>query len=46
MAKLEVLAGLKSLEYLKEGDVLFMDGSLTHLEGEAPILFNELKKRV
>lgn len=44
MAKLEVLAGLKSLEYLKEGDVLFMDGSLTHLEGEVPILFNKLKK--
>jgi len=44
MANLEVLAGLKSLEYLKEGDILFMDGSLTHLEGESPILFNKLKK--
>lgn len=46
MANLEVLAGLKSLEYLKEGDLLFMDGSLTHLEGQSPILFNKLKKEV
>lgn len=44
MANLEVLAGLKSLEFLKEGDILFMDGSLTHLEGESPIIFNKLKK--
>ncbi|MGB9750244.1 MAG: DNA double-strand break repair nuclease NurA [Caldisericia bacterium] len=44
MAKLEICAGLKSLEYLKEGDILFMDGSLTHLEGEVPSLFNKLKK--
>jgi len=44
MAKLEILAGLKSLEYLKEGDILFMDGSLTHLEGEVPSFFYKLKK--
>lgn len=44
MAKLEILAGLKSLTYLNRGDLLFMDGSLSHLEGENPILFNKLKK--
>lgn len=43
MAKLEVLAGLKSLEYLKSGDIIFMDGSLTHLEGTVPELFNRFK---
>ncbi len=44
MAKLEILAGIKSLTYLNKDDFLFMDGSLTHLEGENPVLFNKLKK--
>lgn len=40
MAKLEVLAGLKSLEYLKEGRYFNMDGSLLTLKEKCLLLMN------
>lgn len=44
MANLEIEVAKEAMNYLKERDFIFMDGSLTHFEGENPKEFNELKK--
>lgn len=42
MAKIEIEAAKESIDYLKSGDIIFMDGSLNHFKGEAPQEFNSL----
>ena len=42
MAKLEILVATDSVDFLKEGDLLIMDGSLTHFQKQAVREFNEL----
>lgn len=45
MAKLEIDVAKESINYLNEGDIIFMDGSLTHFRGECPQEFNSLLKK-
>lgn len=45
MAKLEIDVANESMNYLNEGDIIFMDGSLTHFRGECPQAFNSLLKK-
>lgn len=42
MAKIEIEAAKESINYLNDGDIIFMDGSLNHFKGEAPQEFNSL----
>ncbi|MCX8094950.1 MAG: DNA double-strand break repair nuclease NurA [Caldisericia bacterium] len=44
MAKLEIEVTKESIQYLKNGDIVFMDGSLTHFKGECPEEFGRLIK--
>jgi sRNA-binding carbon storage regulator CsrA len=44
MAKVEIEVAKEALKFLKEKDILFMDGSLSHFEGEVTEEFNELRK--
>jgi len=45
MAKLEVLVAIDSVDFLKEGDILIMDGSLTHFQKQVSKEFDDLLNR-